>query len=229
MTTHFAAKLRMGLDWPIVPPTAMKSSICAASHPPEASFSSQPTIESVTWDQFELVVAEIYRRQGFTAEVSAGLGPDGGVDVKLTKDGSTTLVQCKQWKTRKIKVPAIRDFYGTMTHERAQRGIFITTGEYTQDCHDFAEGTPIRLLSRSAIDQLVRTAERPGENIWNISSWIDQFVAGAQILEPGCPYCRGPMVLRHPRNNSPFWGCSTFPRCHGKRQARLDLLTAKSY
>ena len=184
------------------------------------------TIDSVSWDQFELVIAEAYRRQGYMVEVSSGLGADGGIDVKLTKDGANTLIQCKQWKTWKVKVPAIREFYGVLTSEGVQRGIFITTGTYTRDCYDFAKGKPIELFTRPNIDQLIRAAERPGENLWNITSWIEGFVAGARIMKPDCPFCHQPMVLRHTKKQEPLWGCPSFPRCRGKRNVRPELLNA---
>lgn len=41
--------------------------------------------------------------------------------------------------------------------------------------------------------------------------------------EPYCPECGGRMVLRRPKPNTnqmwrPFWGCSSYPDCFGKRQ-----------
>lgn len=185
-----------------------------------------PTIDSISPDQFELVTAEIYRRQGYLVEVSSGMGADGGVDVKLIRDGTTTLVQCKQWKAWKIKVPAIREFYGVLISEGAQRGVFISTANYTRDCREFAEGKPIDLLSRPDIDQLVKAVERPGENLWDIGQWIKEFTAHAHILKPDCPFCKKPMILRYTRNNSPFWGCSGYAqdKCRGKREVRPELI-----
>lgn len=220
-------------DWKYAPTPPLASALESKHAPPPAA---QPlvqlepasriphSIDSITWDQFEMVIAEIYRRLGYAVEISSGLGADGGVDVKLLRNGSTTLVQCKQWRTWKVSVKSIREFYGVLMSEGAQRGIFISTGEYTRDCQEFADGKPIELLSRPEIDRLVKSVECPSENIWDISLWIDQFVAGARIVEPVCPYCRKPMVLRHPKTAIPFWGCSTYPGCRGKREVRSDLL-----
>lgn len=186
-----------------------------------------PSINSITWDQFELVIAEIFRRNRYTVEVSSGLGSDGGVDVKAMRDGLTTLVQCKYWRAWKVSVKSIREFYGVLVSEGAHRGIFVTTGKYTKDCREFAAGKPIELLSRPDIEQMVKSVERPGENIWSVPSWIETFVAAAWIREPDCPYCRKSMLLRYPKNGVPFWGCSTFPACRGKREVRLDILKVK--
>ena len=37
-------------------------------------------------------------RKGFHVEENTGSGPDGGIDLTLTKDGETYLVQCKNWR-----------------------------------------------------------------------------------------------------------------------------------
>ena len=56
-------------------------------------------VRSLTWRQFEHQVAEVYRGKGFKVEELGGGGPDGGVDLRLYKDGQVTLVQCKHWKS----------------------------------------------------------------------------------------------------------------------------------
>ena len=38
------------------------------------------------------MVGELYRRQGYTVELCSGDGADGGVDLRLHKNGHTTLV-----------------------------------------------------------------------------------------------------------------------------------------
>jgi restriction system protein len=190
---------------------------------------SPPTINSITWDQFELAVGEIYRRHGYEVEICSGLGADGGVDVMLSRDSATTLVQCKQWKSSKVGVKEVREFYGVLVSEGATRGIFISTAEYSRDAKDFAAGKPIDLLTGQDIRQLVSVVERPGENLWDIHQWLDEFIANSRIIDPRCPYCRELMVLRRPDRGTPFWSCRVFPRCRGKREARLEVIKARSF
>lgn len=191
--------------------------------------SSTPTMDAVSWAQFELVIAECYRRQGYEVEVSAGYGADGGIDVKLSKPGELALVQCKQWKTYKVPVQELRAFFGVLTAEGAQRGYFVSTGGYTRDCRLFGEGKPIELLGRVEIERMVAAVQSPGENLWAIAGWLPAFVQAARISTPACPKCGQPMTLRHSDQKPPFWGCPGYPRCHGKREARLELLRFQSY
>ena len=55
-------------------------------------------IKGLSWQEFERRVADVYRHQGFDVEETGGGGADGGVDLRLRRDGLTTLVQCwGQW------------------------------------------------------------------------------------------------------------------------------------
>ncbi len=84
---------------------------------------------------------------------------DGGVDVVLTRDGMTTLVQCKQWRAREVGVGPVRELLGVMTKEGAQRGIVVTSGYFTNDAVKFAEGSAVELVSGRDLAQLIRSAQ----------------------------------------------------------------------
>jgi hypothetical protein len=75
--------------------------------------SSQRSFEdlrALTYRQFEEVVADLYRRQGYRVEEVGGPG-DGGVDLVLRRDGSPRLehlVHCKRWASWKVGVSEVR-------------------------------------------------------------------------------------------------------------------------
>lgn len=56
------------------------------------------SIAGMTWGEFELLVGEAFRLQGYQVAESGGGGPDGGVDLRLRRRKETFLVQCKQWR-----------------------------------------------------------------------------------------------------------------------------------
>ena len=77
-------------------------------------------------------MAEAYRRHGYAVSRPSGKGdPDGGVDLILKKDGSTIVVQCKQWKAWKVGVPIVREVFGVLTARKAQRAIIVTSGIFS--------------------------------------------------------------------------------------------------
>jgi restriction system protein len=59
---------------------------------------------------------------------NSGAGQDGGIDIRLYKDGRAHLIQCKHWKARKVGVSVVREMLGLMTAEAAVSGIVVTSG-----------------------------------------------------------------------------------------------------
>jgi restriction system protein len=54
------------------------------------------SIRALHWQEFEQLVGEAFRRQGYRVAERGGAAPDGGVDLVLLKDGKKTVVQCKR-------------------------------------------------------------------------------------------------------------------------------------
>ena len=73
-----------------------------------ASSNAAGVLEGMTWQDFELLVGEAFRLQGFAVEERGGAAADGGVDLVLRRDGRRHFVQCKQWKALQVGVPVVR-------------------------------------------------------------------------------------------------------------------------
>jgi restriction system protein len=172
-------------------------------------------LRETPWKDFEYLVAEAFRRQGYQVDYSLGQSADGGVDLTLRKDGHISLVQCKSWKVFSVGAPVIREMFGLMTAEQADEAIIVITGKFTREAQAFAAGKPIRLIDGPELLALVQSVQnRPG----------GASVETAQVNEsqtPACPTCGEPMVLRTSRRGSntgnQFWGCSTYPVCKTTR------------
>ena len=61
-------------------------------------------LRALTWQQFESVVGEAFRRQGYSVIETGQGGADGGVDLQLTRAGQRYLVQCKQYRASTVSV-----------------------------------------------------------------------------------------------------------------------------
>ena len=103
-------------------------------------------LNKLSWQDFEWQVAEVYRERGYQVEEVGGGGADGGVDLRLRRDGTTAIVQCKRWKTYKVGVKPVRELFGVMTAEKADRAIFITSGVYINEALRIGEGKPLELV-----------------------------------------------------------------------------------
>ena len=86
-------------------------------------------LNGMSWREFEMLVGEAFRQQGYAVVENGGNGPDGGVDLVLRKGGETHLVQCKQWKAFKVGVDVVRELYGVMAARRAVRGFVVTQAD----------------------------------------------------------------------------------------------------
>ena len=162
------------------------------------------TIRNLNWFQFELLISEAFRRQGYTVR-ETDYGPDGGVDLILNKDSKKLFVQCKHWKTWKINVKPIRELQGVISTKGADGGIFVTSGKYTKDAINFARECNIQLIDGDDLDDMFKGIDIEDAEPTVISE------------RPNCPLCGNRMVKRTAKKGvnegKEFWGCSTFPKC----------------
>lgn len=169
-------------------------------------------IERLSWRDFERLVGQAYRQQGYFVTELGGQGPDGGVDLILKRDGLETLVQCKQWREQRVGVSTIRELHGVMAHRRALAGIVVTLGGFTADAQTFARGCNIRLLDRGELTALLRSVDAQGSDPHQ-----DQPFGSSATAIPACPRCGSTMirrVARQGRNKGrAFLGCSRYPQC----------------
>jgi hypothetical protein len=114
-------------------------------------------LERLGGHEFEDLVEQLLLKMGFTTE---GRKPsaDGGVDIvaisSLPLVSGRYIVQCKRYD-HPVSSPIIRDLYGVVMSERANKGILITTSSFTSDAVEFAHEKPIELIDgNKLIDML---------------------------------------------------------------------------
>lgn len=183
---------------------------------------SADVLNGMSWREFELLVGEAFRMQGYEVRELGGQTADGGVDLELRRDRELLLVQCKQWKAYKVSVTVVRELYGVMARRGAAGGYVITSGTFTADATDFARGTNIRLVDGSQLFGLLQRAKRgSGQPRMSPSVHPQRQEAAGLGTAPQCPLCNSQMVTKTAKKGrtagSQFWGCSRFPDCRGTR------------
>ncbi len=118
------------------------------------------SIRALGWREFEELVGEAYRRQGYTVSENTSAGPDEGVDLVLKKDSNLVLVQCKQWRSTKVGVNIVREIYGVMMAKHATSAILITSGLFTQEAKNFAADKPIDLVEGNQLARLIANVQK---------------------------------------------------------------------
>lgn len=104
-------------------------------------------IHSLTWQQFEILVTEIFYRAGHRVKQRGGNKADGGIDLEAYKEGMKIIIQCKHWKSKNVGVSVVREMFGVGIHEGAHQVYIVTCGYFTKDAKEFAEGKPIYLIN----------------------------------------------------------------------------------
>lgn len=110
-------------------------------------------LAEMDWEEFEHLVRQVFEWEfsdkGGEVNVTQS-SRDGGVDAIVYDPdpirGGKIIIQAKRY-TNTVPVSAVRDLYGTIINEGANKGILITTSDYGPDSYKFAQGKPITLLN----------------------------------------------------------------------------------
>ena len=171
------------------------------------------SLANISWREFEMLVGESYRRQGYEVVENGLGGKDGGIDLILARAGRRELVQCKQWRRRHVNAATVREMWGLVEHHGADAVHIVSAGGFTPDAARFAHGKPIYLVTGRELLERIRLAQvslRTGAPA----------AASASSRKPVCPLCSGALVeRRNRRTGERFLGCSRFPQCRGTASA----------
>ncbi|SFF83772.1 restriction endonuclease [Neptunomonas qingdaonensis] len=174
----------------------------------------KPT-DAMNWQQFELLVGQAFRLQGYRVIDGGEVGADGGVDVYLKKDGETFFVQCKHWKAKSVGVSVIRELYGVIAAAGVKGGFVVTSGYFTAEAITFSKGKKLGLIDGPKLKKMILAAKKATPE-----SALEEPETTPET--PVCPACASSMVKRKARKGAnagnEFWGCSQFPKCRGITQ-----------
>lgn len=168
---------------------------------------------SLEWKRFETVCTEYLRELGYDASETR-IGADGGVDIVVHKNGiekPLAIVQCKAWSKQKVGVKPVRELYGLMAAEQVKNGMFITTGDYTNEALEFAKGKNLKLITGRRLLEVIK--DLPPERRERLLSLATE----DDFTTPTCPRCGIKMTVRNSSKGrsagGKFWGCLNYPRC----------------
>lgn len=179
-------------------------------------------INTLEWKRFEELCLNYFIEKGYKAEVTRQ-GADGGVDINLFKDGFSLtkpfgVVQCKAWNAYKVGVKPVRELYGVMAAEGAPLGVFITSGDYTNEAREFSLDKHIKLMSGTEL--LKQITELPEAS----QTGLLEKITSGDYTTPSCPSCGIKMITRTTRKGSnvgkKFWGCRNYPKCRNTLRIR---------
>ncbi len=114
-------------------------------------------VDKLSGIEFENVCQVLVEKMGFTTQTTKASG-DGGIDLIAYNHqpllSGKYIIQCKRY-AGSVGESIIRDLYGVVMSERANKGILMTTGHFTKSAISFAEGKPIELIDGSMLKNLM--------------------------------------------------------------------------
>lgn len=171
------------------------------------------SLRGLSWQEFEQLVGEAYSQLGYRVIENYKGGADGGVDLVMHKNGQTTLVQCKRWKSNRVGVTLVREHLGVITAAGAQNGIVVCSGGFSKSARNFAQKCGITLVDGDALMKLLFAVG--GNSVDRVD-----VAANSSVV---CPNCSSTMVKRTARrgqkSGEEFYGCSQYPSC----KATIDI------
>jgi restriction system protein len=169
----------------------------------------EPALPEMRWQEFELLVGEGFRQEGFLVIETGG---SGGADLVLQKGEQTFVVHCKQWRAKQVDVGTVRELQGALAARGAAGGFIVTSGDFTAAAAEFANGCGIRFVNGAKLRAMLEKAR----TTVTLPLRIEPRLAAGQ---PSCPRCSRPMEQRVAQQGAnagkPFWGCPGFPDCRG--------------
>lgn len=113
---------------------------------------------------FERLVVEVIVKMGYggsrqDAGKAIGKSGDGGIDGMIKEDKlglDAIYIQAKRWENT-VGRPEIQKFVGALTGQRARKGLFITTSDFSADAHDYVSriDTKVVLIDGETLAQLM--------------------------------------------------------------------------
>lgn len=191
-----------------------------------AQSQASDVLNGMSWREFELLVGEAFRLQGYQVVETGGGGADGGVDLVLTRPGRNGaekfLVQCKQWRALKVGVDVVRELYGVMAASGASGGFVVTSGRFTDEAVSFASGRNVSLVDGPKLLGFIRQAKASSGQAKSRTDATTATSPTRPSSQPmTCPLCAKSMVRRTAKRGAnvggQFWGCTGYPDCRGTR------------
>lgn len=92
--------------------------------------------------QFEIVVADVFRKQGFDVELTQ-TSRDGGVDIYVRREDVfgplLYIVECKRYsRENKVGIGIVQRVHGVAQGKGATKGVIVTTSSFTEPAISFA-------------------------------------------------------------------------------------------
>lgn len=107
--------------------------------------------------EFEEYISGLLKALGYEDVKLTPLSNDKGVDIIARYQGDQLAIQCKRYKGL-VGSPEILNFLGALKHSGIEKGMFVTTGQFSIEAEKLAMQHSIELVDNFALGRLVESA-----------------------------------------------------------------------
>jgi hypothetical protein len=148
-------------------------------------FSARPIAASgtdalarLTWQDFEHLLAEHYRAQGYRVEHHTPIKSlktlAAGVDLRLTRGKESVILQCKHWDALEVEVQEVNELLSVMLNEAATKGILVTRGRFSTEALSIQRRQPrLQLMDGEMLRVLIKLPDH-----------LDTSLPGSPVASP---------------------------------------------
>jgi HJR/Mrr/RecB family endonuclease len=155
------------------------------------------------WGEFEILVGQAIRNQGYVIKERGGFKRDHGVDLIAERGRERVLIQCKHWTAWNVGEGIVKQLYADTRTQGFTAGWLVTCGRFTEFAKSWAVGKELRLIDGEELVQLIAPPTRTASPIVTVGSQMP-----AALAAPSCPNCGLPLHRMTNRyDQSTFWGC----------------------
>lgn len=158
------------------------------------------------WGEFEVLVGQVFRNQGYVVKERGGFKRDYGVDLIAERGKERVLIQCKRWTKWNVGEGPVKELYADTKAQEFTAGWLVTCGRFSENAKSWASGKEIRLIDGEALMQLLPS--RP-----LVESPAAAVRTPVTVAAPSCPNCGAPLHrMTNSYDESKFWSCFN-PKC----------------
>ncbi|MGA2093381.1 MAG: SNF2-related protein [Sedimentisphaerales bacterium] len=126
-------------------------------HKKETGELIQFNLDSMSPSEFEVLVAEVYEKQGYKITITAG-SHDRGIDIIAEKyvgqAREKVVIQCKHQKSV-VGRPILQQLWGVVSDDHSiTRGDLLTSSNFSSEAKDFAKNKRLTIIDRNDLDAL---------------------------------------------------------------------------
>jgi hypothetical protein len=154
----------------------------------QTSAGGTDALARLTWQDFEHLLAEHYRAQGYRVEHHAPATSlktlAAGVDLRLTRGNESVILQCRHWDALQVEVQEVNELLSVMLNEAATKGILVTRGRFSAEAINVQRRQPrLQLMDGEVLRVLLKLPD-------HLDTSVPGSAAASPVLKQGAKAAR---------------------------------------